>query len=136
MQAIETNSKKSAVQCLNFGAKTARRVTWESWEFTIVGPNQVRVTNASYGFLKDDHSYVVTVEERDGVVVPAACDCPADEHIEEVDCKHKVALATVGGPTVLRTATKAEAVCPNGDTQCGGPEGDDLPCFACFSLRR
>jgi hypothetical protein len=22
--------------------------------------------------------------------------------------------------------------CPNGDEWCDGPDGDDLPCFACF----
>jgi hypothetical protein len=25
-----------------------------------------------------------------------------------------------------------ENTCPNGETWCNGPDGDDLPCFDCF----
>ena len=25
-----------------------------------------------------------------------------------------------------------EETCPNGETWCDGPEGDNLPCFECF----
>ena len=96
--------KRNAVEHLNFGAKTSKRVGWESFEFTIVGPHQVEVTNASWGFQKDDHSYIVGVEDRDGVVVPAECGCKADRFREDYDCKHKVALASVGGPVVLQAA--------------------------------
>lgn len=63
----------------------------------------MRVTNASYGYLKEDHSYLVGVEERGGRALPAECECPADIHYKK-DCKHTVALATVGGPTVLNAA--------------------------------
>lgn len=97
----------TVLEYLSFPVRTNKRVAWESWEFTVVGPYQVRVTNASYGYLKDDHAYVVGVEERDGVVVPAECECPADVH-HEPDCKHKVALATVAGPTVLNAAVAFE----------------------------
>jgi hypothetical protein len=96
--------KRTAVEYLSFGKKTAKRVSWESWEFTIVDPYLVQVTNASYGYLKDDHSYTVGVEVRDGVAVPAECECPADMYHEEYDCKHKVSLAAIGGPTVLNAA--------------------------------
>lgn len=98
-----TAVEKRIVEQLNFDAKTARRVGWEAWEFAIVGPHQVEVTNAAYGFLKDDHSYVVGIEKGGGYPVPAECECPADVH-REPDCKHKVALATVGGQTVLNAA--------------------------------
>jgi len=98
--------KRNAVDHLNFGAKTSKRVAWESWEFTVEAPHLIRVTNASYGFEKADHSYLVGVEARDGVPVPAECECPADMYNEEYDCKHKVALAAVGGPVVLEAATK------------------------------
>ena len=108
MKAIETSGQKSIVDELNFGKKTAKRVAWEAWEFTVVGPHRVRVTNASYGYLKDDHAYVVGVEVRDGQPVPAECDCPADMYHEEYDCKHKVALAAIGGPTVLNAAVAYE----------------------------
>jgi len=105
---METNTKtaekRAAVEHLNFGAKTAKRVTWEAWEFTIASPYLVEVTNASYGVEKEDHSYLVGVEDRDGVLVPAECECPADMYNEEYDCKHKVAVATIGGPTLLDAA--------------------------------
>jgi hypothetical protein len=95
---------KSIVAELNYGKKTAKRVGWEAWEFTVAGPHQIEVTNASWGFLKDDHSYIVGVEERDGLQIPAECGCKADKFREDYDCKHKVALATVGGPVVLQAA--------------------------------
>jgi hypothetical protein len=95
---------KSIVSELNFGAKTSKRVGWEAWEFGVEAPHLVRVTNASYGFEKSDHSYLVGVEDRDGLLVPAECECPADKYNEEYDCKHKVALATVGGPVVLEAS--------------------------------
>jgi hypothetical protein len=162
-EAMETNAdnrQKSAVEYLNFGAMTAKRVAWEDWEFTVVGPHLVRVTNASYGYLKDDHAYTVGIEIRDGVAVPAECDCPADMYREDYDCKHKVALATIGGPTVMGAALvekradgsppprhgttlrelleedePAEA-CPHGDARCEGPDGDVLPCFGCYDPKR
>jgi hypothetical protein len=144
MQANDTTAeKRTAVEHLNFGAKTTKRVTWEAWEFTVVGPHQVEVTNASYGFLKDDHSYTVGVEEHDEVTVPVECGCPADRHREDYACKHRVALATVGGPTVMDAALDAEALadggaatetCPNGDPTCPGPDADadTMPYFACY----
>jgi hypothetical protein len=135
--------KRTAVEHLRFGAKTAKRVTWEDWEFTVAGPHLVRVTNASYGYLKDEHAYLVGVEERDGLAVPAECECPADLYSDDYDCKHKVALATVGGPTVLNAALEAdlpsealpEASCPNGDRDCEGPDAVSLPCFECYCDR-
>ncbi|WP_157224583.1 SWIM zinc finger family protein [Natronococcus occultus] len=114
MEAIETSGEKSIVDELNFGKKTAKRVAWESWEFTVVGPHQVKVTNASYGYLKDDHAYVVGVEVRNGRPVPVECDCPADQFSEEYACKHRVALAAIGGPTVLNAAVACET--PKSDT--------------------
>ncbi|WP_348609989.1 SWIM zinc finger family protein [Halobaculum rarum] len=94
---------KSVVNELDFGARTVKRVTWEAFEFTIVGPHQIEVTNASYGFEKDDHTYTVGVEEREGRAVPAECSCPADIH-REPDCKHKVAVAAIGTSVVLQAA--------------------------------
>jgi len=96
---------KRIVNELEFGSRTTKRVTWEAWEFSIEGPHLVRVTNASYGFEKADHSYLVGIEDRDGLLVPAECECPADVH-REPDCKHKVALATIGGPLVLEAAVE------------------------------
>ncbi|MCU4799616.1 SWIM zinc finger family protein [Halobacteria archaeon HArc-gm2] len=96
--------KRIAVDHLNFGAKTSKRVGWEAWEFSVEAPHLVRVTNAAYGFEKDDHSYLVGIEDRDGLLVPSECECKADQYNEEYDCKHKVALATIGGPVVLQAA--------------------------------
>jgi len=56
------------------------------------------VTNGSYGCEKDNHSYLFRVEDHDRLLVPAECECPADKYNEEYDCKHKVTLATIGGP--------------------------------------
>lgn len=92
---------------LDFSNRTAKRVAWEAWEFTVEGPYLVRVTNAAYGYLKDDHSYVVGIEDRGGILVPAECECPADVHHDK-DCKHKLALATVGGPVVIQAAADYE----------------------------
>jgi hypothetical protein len=128
---------------LNFGRKTAKRVAWEAWEFTIIGPHLVEVTNASYGYLKDDHTYTVGVEDRDGAGVPAECDCPADIH-HDADCKHKVALATIGGPTVLNAAINFENPAPPSDSNRdtigdklradGGCDCDisEFPCWPCY----
>jgi len=133
---MTTNAKpdqKSVVAQLNFGAKTAKRVGWESWEFTVVGPYEVEVTNASYGYLKDDHSYRVMVAEAEAGTVPAVCDCPADQYSEHYDCKHKVALAAVGGPTVLNAAVDFDPapvpVRADGGCEC---DAHEFPCFECY----
>jgi hypothetical protein len=162
MEATTTSTDNGIVDELEFGSRTAKRVGWEAFEFSIVGPHQVEVINASYGFEKDDHSYTVGVEVRDGVAIPVECGCPADIH-REPDCKHKVALAAMGGPTVMNAAVKFEeweeydptppfprsqddattTVADKIETD-GGPETcqngnafcdgstGSLPCFACF----
>ncbi|PAU79743.1 hypothetical protein CK500_16030 [Halorubrum salipaludis] len=111
MTANESGAEKRVVTQLDFTSKTAKRVAWEAWEFSVAGPYQVRVTNAAYGVEKSAHSYVVGIEQWDGLPVPAECECPADVH-REPDCKHKVALATVGGRAVLDAATSHEPTSP------------------------
>ena len=96
-------------ETLNYGAKTAKRAAWEAWSLKIVDPRKVRVTNESYGCEKDEHRYIVTVEERDGLFVPAECECPADQYNEDYSCKHRVAVATIGGPVVLSAAMAFES---------------------------
>ncbi|MFC6954099.1 SWIM zinc finger family protein [Halorubellus litoreus] len=126
MSSTKSGSQKhTAVEHLTFTARTSQRVSWESWEFTVVGPYQVKVTNASYGYLKEDHAYVVGVEEREGVIVPAECECPADVHGDK-DCKHKVALATVAGPTVLNAAVDFERPASNSDALESATTAKDL----------
>ncbi|QSG11381.1 SWIM family zinc finger [Halapricum desulfuricans] len=137
MQTNAGDGQKSIVAELNFGAKTAKRVAWESWEFTVVSPYEVEVTNASYGYLKDDHSYRVMVAETDAGVLPVECECPADQYSEDYDCKHKVALAAIGGPTVLQAAVDFDPT-PTPVRADGGCECDahDFPCFECYRSGR
>jgi len=115
MEDTTRKSDKRIVEELNYDAKTAKRVGWEAYEFTVERPHQVRVTNASYGFEKEAHSYLVGVEERDGVPVPAECECKADLYNEEYACKHRVACATIAGPVVLQAAV--ECPTPTPDTE-------------------
>jgi hypothetical protein len=100
-------AQKRIVSELTFGPKTAQRVAWEAWELSIEGPHLVRVTNASWGHAKADHSYLVGIEQRDGSPVPAECGCKADRFREDADCKHKVAVGLVGGTAVLRASVLA-----------------------------
>ena len=119
---------------LNYSKKTARRVTWEAYEFTITSPGRVAVANASYGRLKDDHTYTVTIENVDGVALPAECECPADQHHDHA-CKHRVALASIAGPTILKAALNSSS-CLDGLPGCVGPDGDEVQCFTCYSPDR
>jgi len=148
MATNESGRQKTAVEYLNFGAKTAKRVAWEAWSFRLVGPLQVLVTNESYGVEKDAHAYVVAVEDVGGVIVPRECECPADRFRDDYDCKHKVALATVGGPVVMESAAafsieSPETVTSGGLTPVtdgGRPESSacdceelgSLPCWSCY----
>jgi hypothetical protein len=116
IETTESSEDKHVVEALNFGSKTTKRVSWEAWEFTVVGPHQIQVTNASWGPLKDDHSYVVGIEERDGRAIPAECACKADQYRDDVRfCKHKVAVATVGGSVVLKAAVDCST--PTGEAE-------------------
>lgn len=104
MSSNVASTEKRIVNQLSFGQKTAKRATWEAWGFEIIGPQQIEVTNASYGFEKQSHRYIVTVEDKDGLFIPDRCECPADQYNKEYACKHRVACATVGGPVVLGAA--------------------------------
>lgn len=123
----------TALDQLDYSKKTARRASWEAYEFTITNPGQIKVANASYGYLKGDHTYTVTVEDMDGVALPAECNCPADQH-QDSACKHRVSVAAKGGPTLL-SATLNASPCLAGLPACTGPDGDELPCFTCYSER-
>ena len=106
MRDNTTDRQKRIVQELTFGARTAKRVRWTEWEFTVDAPHQIRVVNASYGSEQADHTYTVTVgdhDEHDDLLVPLHCTCPADHYGDE-DCKHKVAVAVCGGPVLLGAA--------------------------------
>jgi len=162
MEDTESSQEKRVVEQLEFDARTAKRAGWEQFEFTVVGPLEVEVANASYGDEKDDHTYLVEIEKRAGVPVPDECECPADNHRNQA-CKHRIGLATIGGLTVLNAAASAATLsasnadvtpssekiqtdggtvaiaqdserCPNDDPSCNGPEGENLPCFDCYEI--
>lgn len=137
--------KRAAVEYLEFNVRTGQRVAAESWSFRIAGRNQIEICNESYGFESEDHVYIVTVGDREGIVVPESCTCPAFAHYPGA-CKHMVSCATVAGPTVLNAAAEFEEpaggvlvedkseedACPNGDPKCDGPDGEGLPCWPCY----
>ncbi|WP_049935839.1 SWIM zinc finger family protein [Haloplanus natans] len=136
MEINEGGRQKSAVEYLNFGAKTAKRVTWEAWSFRIVGPLQVLVTNESYGVERDLHAYVVAVEDVGGTIVPRECECPADRFRDDYDCKHKLALVAVAGPVVMNAAAEfpekplesPDSVNPTPVTDGGHPKDGNCEC--------
>lgn len=153
----EPAEKCTVVEQLSFDAKTAKRMAWSEWEFTVVGPFEIEVCNASYGYLKDGHTYRLMVDQHG---FPASCDCLGFQYYysSQNKCgKHMLAVAAIGGPTLLdaaatfrphsmtsdmtETENMAEKLkpdggepnsCPNGNPHCEGPESDNLPCFSCF----
>ena len=148
METNESGRQKTAVEYLNFGAKTAKRVTWEAWSFRLVGPLQVLVTNESYGVEKDAHTYVVAVEDVGGVIVPRECECPADRFRDDYACKHRVALS-LAPPVVMEAAAafsdrpleSSNSVEPTPVADGGRPENPKCECeelgeLACWSCYR
>ncbi|WP_324662337.1 hypothetical protein [Haloarcula sediminis] len=155
----ETKQKRTVVDRLSFDTKTAKRVAWSEWEFTVVAPFEIEVCNASYGYLKDEHMYRVMVDQHG---IPVSCDCPGFQHYYQPQgkCgKHMLAVAAIGGSTLLDAATafppqstpsestdtvKTDGgtctvdpepdVCPNGNPGCDGHGGTDLECFDCFEI--
>lgn len=115
MESNTIAADKRVVEELNIGTKTAKRITWEQFEFSIEAPHLIRATNASYGLENDEHSYLVGIEERDGRAVPAKCSCPADKYSEDQTCKHRGACAMIAGPVVLQAAMTVSS--PTCDTE-------------------
>jgi hypothetical protein len=147
------------LQKLAFDTKTAKRVAWSEWSFRIVAPFEVEVRNLSYGHLAEDHTYRVMIDEHG---VPISCTCPGFEHHHGPNGrvgKHMLAVATVGGPTLLEAARAfSPEYEPTGATETttasmklkadGGRSSDDnstdaectecanlsdLPCWSCYS---
>lgn len=153
----ETEQKRTVVDRLSFDAKTAKRVAWSEWEFTVVAPFEIEVCNASYGYLKDEHTYRVMVDQHG---IPVSCDCLGYKHHygpQDKCGKHMLAVAAIGGQVLLEAASafsphttpseeteklKADGganigepepeVCPNGNPGCDGCKGTNMPCFECF----
>jgi hypothetical protein len=100
----KTVKKRTVVDQLSFDTKTAKRVAYSQWEFTIVGPYEIEVCNASYGYLKDEHAYRVMIDEAG---IPVSCTCKGFKHYHSPNGrvgKHMLAVATVGGRTLLGAA--------------------------------
>lgn len=107
-EAMRTNDKtaekRTVVDQLSFDTKTTKRVAYSQWEFTIVGPFEIEVCNASYGYLKDEHTYRVMIDEAG---IPVSCTCKGFKHYHGPNGrvgKHMLAVATVGGQTLLDVA--------------------------------
>jgi len=99
----QATEKRTAVESLDSPARTSKRVAWASWSSRLIGLCPEEVCKESYRFLKSEHAYVLGVEDRDGVLVHAECECPSDV-LPKPACKHRVALATVGDPSALNSA--------------------------------
>ena len=111
----KTADKSTVLDSLAYDTKTAKRVAYSQWEFTIVGPYEIEVCNASYGYLKDEHTYRVMIDEEG---IPVSCTCKGFKHYHRPNGrvgKHMLAIATIGGPIVLEAAV-------NVSTPSGNPE--------------
>lgn len=96
------------VATLDLDAQTIKRTQWTAWSFTVTGPFTIRVTNESWGAEAADHAYDVTIAEtREGIYAPIACSCPAAMYHSGA-CKHRAAVAIVGGPKLIGDAVTAE----------------------------
>lgn len=110
------------------------RARWEAFELSVPEPGRVTVVNHSYGVDPDKHTYTVTVEDGRAV----ECTCLHFEH-RKTTCKHMVRVEEE--PAVMAAASavlpdggrSATYPCVRDDPECPGPDGDDLPCFACYS---
>lgn len=82
----------------------ADRADGEAYEFRVVAPMLIEVTNTSYDRdAHDAHRYTVTIADTGGLFVPIHCSC-AFYHYRSDDhgaCKHMVATVTKGGPPLL-----------------------------------
>jgi hypothetical protein len=104
MTTNDTSNEKSIVAELEFDSRTSKRVAYSEWEFTIVGPFEIEVRNASYGPFEDEHTYRVMIDERG---IPVSCSCKGFQHHHGPNGrvgKHMLAVAAIGGPTLLDAA--------------------------------
>lgn len=123
-----------------------KRARWESFAFEVPEPGKVTVVNHSYGVDPENHTYTVTVEEGRAV----ECSC-LHYHHRKTTCKHMVRVeeepavmaaastsdkerVTDGGVLALPESETEE--CHNGNPGCPGPNGDDLPCYPCFTEQK
>ena len=158
----DTVENSTVLEQLAFDTKTAKRVAWSEWSFTIVAPFEIEVRNLSYGHLTEDHTYRVMIDEQG---MPVSCTCPGFEYHHGPNGrvgKHMLAAATIGGPTLLEasrafspihgptgataTTTASEKLKADGgrssaadsiDTECTECSNlSDLPCFDCYTAGR
>lgn len=100
----QTEEKRTAIEQLSFDRKTSKRVAYSEWEFTVVAPFEIEVCNASFGHLKDEHTYRVMIDDQG---IPVSCTCPGFQHYHGPNGnagKHMLAVAAIGGQTLLDAA--------------------------------
>ena len=69
-----------------YSDRVAKHAEYEAFEFSLGGPNLIKIRNCSYAD-PSDHTYIVQVEAGETV----ECTCPADEY-RSGQCKHRVAV--------------------------------------------
>ena len=88
-----------SVSTNEYSDRVAKRAEYEAFEFSLGGPNLIKVRNCSY-HNPAEHTYIVRVENGETV----ECTCPADEY-NVGRCKHRVAVES---KDVLLSAGSAE----------------------------
>jgi hypothetical protein len=133
-------SPSDVVDALDADATTEKRASWEGFEFTVLGGDEIEVVNSSYEN-PDEHTYTVHVEGG----IPSDCNCPAFEY-QDGACKHMVGVAirepvleavtaeptvkTDGGVTVEKEEATHSDERPD-DCDCWNPK-QGLPCWPCY----
>lgn len=95
------------LDALGAAEQTTERAHDEPFEFRVVAPMLVEVTNAKYDpEIRAAHRYTVTIAEEDDLFVPIHCSCPAYHYRRDSHgaCKHMVATVLCGGPPLLGAA--------------------------------
>lgn len=126
------------LEVLDADATIEKRASWEGFEFTLLGEDDVEVVNCSHD-KPEEHTYTVHVEGE----IPSDCTCPAFEY-QDGACKHMVAVA-IREP-ILEAVTTEPAMRADGGLveEVESDESDerpddceciviaDLPCWPCY----
>ena len=139
MSSKTTDGQNSIVDRLSFTARTAKRATWEAFEFTIRGKGDIEVVNGSYEN-PEEHTYTVHVEGD----IPSDCTCPAWDYGEGA-CKHIVAVA-IREPVLAAVSAEPSMRADGGMVKADGETNErpadcdcepfmaesSLPCWPCY----
>lgn len=101
-----------------------------AFEFAVPTPGKVNIANTSYGAEETrEHTYTVDVENGSAT----GCTCPDDSY-RPGRCKHRDAVESVAAVLAAASPEVDGDTCPNGTPGCPGADGDELPCFECYSV--